>query len=399
MRLPVLFIVVTVVLDAMGIGLIMPIMPDLIREVRGGTLSDAAFWGGILASSFAVMQFAMSPLIGSLSDRYGRRPVLLTSLFFMVLDYLLMAVAGTVWLLLLGRIIGGITAATHATAGAYMADISRPGEKAANFGLIGAGFGVGFVLGPLIGGMLGEYGTRAPFYAAAGLTAVNLVFGAFVLRETVTDRTRRAFEWRRANPFGAVRQLGHLPGVRALVLVYFFYSVGLYVYPAIWAYFTQARFGWSPQVVGISLAVYGLSSALVQVVLIRVMLRRLGQRRTVIWGLAFDILACLLLVIVTQGALAMALIPVAALGALVHPALQGIMSTRVGDDAQGELQGVLSSANALATILSPLAMTSVFAVFTAPGAAVYLPSAPFVLAAILLAAALLLFVRVKVSEV
>ena len=380
-------------LDAMGIGLIMPIMPDLIREVRGGTLANAALWGGLLASSFAVMQFVFGPIVGSLSDSYGRRPVLLISLFFMALDYLVMAVAGSIWLLIAGRIVGGITAATHSAASAYMADISAPDKKAANFGLIGAGFGVGFVLGPLIGGLLGEFGTRAPFYAAAGLSALNFIVGFFVLKETVTDRIRRRFTWARANPFGAFAHLSHMPGVRLQLLAFLAYSVALYVYPAIWAYFTQARFGWSPQTIGISLAIYGISAALVQVVLIRVMLARFGERRTVYFGMVFDAASCILLAIVTSGSLALALTPIAALGAVVTPAMQGIMSRRAGEDAQGELQGVLTSVHALATIISPLMMTTAFAAFTASTAPVQFAGAPFVLAAVLVFAALAIFLK------
>jgi len=395
MRLPVLFIMITVTLDAMGIGLIMPIMPDLITEVQGGTLADAALWGGALSAVFAVMQFAFGPFVGSLSDRYGRRPVLLVSLFFMTFDYIVMALAGSIWLLLAGRIVGGITAATHAAAGAYMADISPPERKAANFGLIGAGFGIGFVLGPLIGGLLGEYGTRAPFYAAAALSALNFLFGYFVLSETVTDKIRRRFDWKRANPLGAVRHLSHLPGIRALLLALLIYDIALYVYPAVWAYFTQAQFGWSPQAIGLSLAVYGISAALVQAVLIRVMLRHLGERKTLIWGLVFDIGSCLALGFVTSGPLALALTPVAALGAVIMPALQGIMSRAVSDDAQGELQGVIASVNALAAIVSPVIMTAVFAAFTVASAPIHLPGAPFVLAALLLAVTLVMVLRIR----
>ncbi|MEX0279844.1 MAG: TCR/Tet family MFS transporter [Arenibacterium sp.] len=395
MKLPVLFILITVTLDAMGIGLILPIMPDLIQEVQGGSLANAALWGGVLATAFSVMQFTFGPMMGSLSDRYGRRPVLLISLFFMALDYLVMALAGSIWLLLGARIVGGITAATHGTASAYMADISSREEKAANFGLIGAGFGVGFVLGPVIGGLLGEMGTRAPFYAAAALSALNFLFGYFVLKETVTDQTRRDFTWRRANPFGAFKSLSALPGIRPLVIVFFVYSVALYVYPAIWAYFSQARFGWGTQMIGVSLAVYGISSAAVQAGLIRVMLRKVGERRTVIYGFTFEIVACLALAIVSKGLIALILTPIAALGAVISPALQGIMSSTVGDDAQGELQGLLTSTYALAAIVSPLMMTSAFAAFTAESASYNLPGAPFVLAAVLLVGSLWLFLRVQ----
>lgn len=393
MRPGTLFIVLTVVLDAMGIGLIMPIMPDLIREVHGGDLANAALWGGALATAFALMQFLFGPVVGALSDRYGRRPVLLVSLLFMTLDYLVMALAGSIWLLMLGRIVGGITAATHATASAYMADISRPEEKAANFGLIGAGFGIGFVLGPLIGGMLGEYGTRAPFYAAAALSALNLLFGWLVLRETVTDAIRRPFAWRRANPLGAFRQIGAHPELRQLLIVLFLYDLALYVYPAVWSYFGQARFGWTPQLIGLSLALYGLAAAAVQIWLMRWLIARRGERGTAVLGILFEALACVMLALVTSGPLALILTPIASLGAVAMPALQGMLSRRTGADAQGELQGVIASVHALAAILSPLIMTTTFAAFTAEGAQVFFPGAPFVLAAVLLGLAIVVLRR------
>lgn len=398
MRLPVVFILVTVVLDAMGIGLIMPVMPDLILEVEGGTLSDAALWGGVLSTVFAVMLFLFGPIVGSLSDRFGRRPVLLISLAVMTLDYLVMAVAGSMWLLVIGRIIGGITAATQSTATAYMADLSAPEDKSANFGLIGAGFGIGFVLGPLIGGMLAEFGTRAPFYAAAALAALNFVFGVFVVKETVTDRIRRPFLWSRANPLGAFRYLSALPGIRPLLIVYFLYSVAFYVYPTVWAYYTTEKFGWTPQIIGLSLALFGIMIAVVQGWFIRPLLRRYGERRIVLYGLIFDFIAFGLIAIVTSGTMALILTPIAALGAVITPALQGLTSRAVSDDAQGELQGVLSSANALAMIVSPMMMTYAFAVFTGDDAPVYFPGAPFLVSMILIAMCYVVFLRSKTPE-
>ena len=392
MRPAVLFILVTVMIDAMGIGLIIPVMPDLIQEVEGSGLARAALWGGVLSTVFAVMQFLFGPVIGGLSDRFGRRPVLLLSLVVMALDYLVIAVAGSIWLLLAGRIVGGITAATNSTANAYMADISKPEDRSANFGLIGAAFGLGFVLGPLIGGVLGEYGTRAPFYAAACLAALNAVFGYFVLKETVTDSIRRPFRWARANPLGSFRQLGNLPGVGPLLVVFFIYQVAFMVYPAIWSYFGKARFGWDPSTIGLSLALFGIMMAVVQGGLIRVVLRLLGERGTVIYGHLFDIAAFLALAFVTNGTLALILTPLAALAAVITPALQGIMSRAVGADAQGELQGALTSVAALAMILSPMVMTGTFAAFTAADAPVYLPGAPFILSAALIACGLAVFI-------
>lgn len=393
MRLPLFFVLTTVMIDAMGVGLIMPIMPNLLLEVQGGSLAEAAIWGSILSTVFAVMQFLFSPVLGSLSDALGRRPVLLVSLFVMALDYLVMALAGSLWLLLVGRIIGGITAATHATAGAYIADISKPTEKAANFGLLGAAFGAGFVMGPLIGGLLGELGTRAPFYAAAALAGLNFALGWFVMRETVTDASRRAFDWRRANPLGAFRALARIPGVTGLLWVYFLYSVAIYVYPAIWSYFAAEQFAWQPRMIGISLAIYGICMALVQGGLLRYMVRWFGERRTVLWGQVFDFIAFGVLAVISSGTLALMLIPIAALGAVVQPALQGMMSRVVADNQQGELQGIMTAVHALSMIVSPMMMASTFALFSNSETSYYLPGAPFLLALVLMAIGALVFLR------
>ncbi len=385
-RLPLIFILLTVMINSMGIGLILPVMPDLIEEVGGLTLAQAAVWGGLLTSAYAVMQFLFSPVVGSLSDRFGRRPIMLISLAVMTLDYLVMAVAGSLWLLLAGRLIGGVAAATHSTANAFMADISKPEEKSARFGLVGAAFGIGFVLGPLLGGALAEFGTRAPFFAAAVLAAANLALGWLVMPETVGDEMRRRFEWTRANPLGALASVGRLPGVGRLLTMFLLYQIAFMVYPAIWAFFTTARFGWEPATIGLSLAAFGIAMAAVQGGLIRVILRLLGERNTVLYGLAFNFFAFLALAFVTSGTVALILIPLTALGAVVTPALQGIMSRSVPDNAQGELQGVIASMASLAMVISPLLMTQVFARFTAVDAAVILPGAPFLVSMLLMVA-------------
>ncbi|MCF2905114.1 TCR/Tet family MFS transporter [Octadecabacter sp. CECT 8868] len=389
-----LFILMTLTLDAMGIGLILPVMPDLIAEVNGGTIGTAAIWGGILATTFAVMQFIFGPVLGSLSDRFGRRPILLISLFVMTLDYLVMAVAGTIWLLFVTRVIGGITAATQSAAHAFIADISEPEEKSANFGLLGAAFGLGFVLGPVIGGLLGELGTRAPFYAAAALGAINLCFGYFVLPETVTDRIRRPFSLRRANPFGAFKALSQLDGLRRLILLVFLYEFAFIAYPATWAYFTKEAFGWSPGMVGVSLALFGIGMAFVQAVLIRIALKHWGERVTIIYGIAFNFLAFIALTLITNGWVALAFIPLTSLGAVVNPAVQGLMSKRAGDDQQGELQGVISSARSMAMIFSPLVMTQLFWAFTNE-TGVYFPGAAFALSAAIMIACMIVFLGRK----
>ena len=394
-RLPMIFILITVMLDSMGIGLIMPVMPDLIQELEAGDIGQAALWGGILTTIFAMMQFLFGPTIGSISDRWGRRPVLLIALVVMAFDYVLMAVAGTIWLLIIGRIIGGITAATQSTASAYMADISKPEDKSANFGLIGAAFGMGFVLGPLLGGVLAEFGTRAPFWAAAFLAMANAIFGYFALPETVTDRIRRPFEWRRANPLGAFKSITKLPGLGRLLIIIFVYGIAFFVYPSVWAYFGTLQFGWGPGMIGLSLGAFGIGIALVQGVLIRPILARIGERNAVLLGLSVDVIAFVGLGLVTNGWLALALTPLAALGSIAGPALQGIMSRTASDDQQGELQGALTSVNAIASILAPLVMTQAFFYFTHAKAPVYLPGAPFLLSAALVLISIAVYIPVR----
>ena len=385
------FILITLVLDAMGFGLIMPVMPALLREIGDIPLASAALVGGALATVFAVMQFLFGPIVGAVSDRYGRRPVLLISLLVMAVDYVIMALAQTFWLLFVGRIIGGVAAATQSTATAVIADISKPEEKAARFGLVGAAFGVGFVLGPMIGGLLAEFGTRAPFYAAGVLAAINVTFGYFVMPETVTDRTRRPFEWRRANPLGAFKHVGLNPQIRPLLLMFLLYQIAFHVYPAIWSYFGTAQFNWSERTIGLSLAAFGISMALVQGGLIRLILKWFGDQGTVLYGLIFNIFAFLVLAFVTEGWIALLFTPITALGAVVTPALQGILSKMTPDDSQGELQGVLASISALAMIVSPLMMSSVFAKYAAEDAAVYLPGAPFLVSAVLMISCIVVF--------
>ena len=395
MRLPVLFIFVTVVLDSMGIGIIMPVMPDLIREVGNVDLSDAALWGGTLTVVFAINQFLFSPLVGNLSDAYGRRPVLLIALFVMALDYVVMGVAQSMWLLFIGRFIGGITAATQSTASAYMADISTSEDKAKNFGLLGAAFGVGFVLGPMLGGLLAEYGSRAPFFAAAAIAFANMLFGYFVLPETVTDKTSRPFEWRRANPFGAFQQMKKLPGLMPMLLVFLLLSIAFFVYPSIWAFFGRAQFNWDARMVGISLAAYGFGIVIVQGALIRPILKRFGERATAVFGMCMHLATFLVYPLMTETWHVFAYLPISVFSAVAVPALQGLMSNSVPDNAQGELQGAMSSLTAMATIVSPFLMTRVFSYFTRDGAPVYLPSAPFLLSALSVVIALIVFSRWK----
>ncbi len=391
-RLPLFFILCTVAIDAIGIGIIVPVMPDLLIEVGGGTLGEAAVWGGILATAFAVMQFLCGPTVGNLSDRFGRRPVLLLALLLMSLDYLLMGVANAMWILFVGRIIGGITASTPATAAAFISDISKPSEKAQNFGLIGAAFGVGFILGPLFGAVFAEFGTRAPFYAAAAISFANMLLGYFVLPETVTDKIRRKFEWKRANPLGALIQMGKLPGLKNLLVVLLFLQIAGSVYPAVWSFYGVEAFGWEPRMIGVSLAAYGIAIAFVQGWLIRRVLRYLTEWQTVVLGLFFEIVGFLGFGFANETWMAFTMIFISALSGIALPALQSIAARTAFDNQQGELQGVWSSVTSLGFIISPILMTQTFYYFTGPDAPAHLPGSPFLVAMLLAMLALALFV-------
>ena len=372
-----------------------PVMPELFKSVLpNSTTADVSVWAGALASIFALMQFLFGPLLGTLSDRVGRKPVILISLSVMVGYYLIMAMAQSVWLLLIGRIVGGITAATHATASAYIADISTSDEKAARFGLVGAAFGMGFVLGPVLGGLLGEFGPRAPFYAAAALAALNALSCTIWLHESVTNDIRQSFDWRRANPFGAFQALAKLGGLRDMFIVFLLYSIGTAIYAAIWPFFTEVRFDWSPGMIGISLTIYGVCFAIVQGALVKPFIARFGERSTLIYGLVIEVVSLWLISIMTNGIILLIMIPFAALGVIAQPPLQAWMSRAAGDKNQGALQGVISSLNALAMMMTPITMTSIFYAFSKNGSAFYFPGMPFFISGILVLIALLVFFRI-----
>ena len=391
-RLAFTFVIITLTIDAIGIGLIIPVMPDLLQQIEGGDLGNAAIWGGILATVFAVMQFIFGPTIGSLSDRFGRRPVLLVSLVIIAVDFIVMGLAHSIWLLVITRIIGGIAAATQATAAAFISDISTPENRSANFGILGATFGVGFVLGPLMGGLLGEVGLRVPFFAAAALATLNLILGYFVLPETVTDQTRRPFDIKRANPLGALTQIRLIPGLSRFLLVFFLYEFAFYVYPAVWVYYAKAQFGWDSGMLGVSLASFGISVAVVEGILIRRILPWLGERRTIVLGFIFSIGIFVVLGFLTSGFWALLLAPISALGSVVIPAMRGIFANKAEANQQGEIQGIVSSTQSLAVIFAPLVLTYVFYASTRPDGPIFLPGAPFLLAAAIVGLTLTLFV-------
>ena len=398
-KLPIFVIFTTVVLDSMGIGIIIPVMPALFAEVTGSEkISDIAIWGGLLASTFALMQFIFGPILGALSDRYGRKPILLLALFVMAAYYLLMGFAQTLWLLFLGRLIGGVTAATHATANAYIADISSPEEKAARFGMLGAGFGLGFVLGPLIGGLLGEWGPRAPFFAAAMLAAANGVLCYFVLKESLKTKNQREFMWYRANPIGAILDLRKFEGIYSLLLVFLLFTIGTSIYAAIWPFFTVERFSWSPGMIGISLTIYGVCFAIVQGVLVRPAIKIWGEKKTIIIGFCFEFSAMVTFAFLTDGKILIILIPLASLGVLAQPAIQAILSKSVGDDRQGAIQGVASSLNAIAMVITPITMTWILAVFSDKTAKYYFPGMPFLFSALMVLLCLFIISRRKLAS-
>ena len=387
------FIFVTVLLDSIGFGIIMPVVPQLIMDVSGEPLSSAAQYGGWLMFVYAAMQFFSAPVLGNLSDRFGRRPVLLLSLLLMGGDYLLMGWAPSIAWLFLGRFIAGISASTYGIANAFIADSFPPEERAKNFALMGAAFGTGFIVGPVIGGFLGEFGPRAPFYAAAALAFANVLYGFFVLPESLKAENRRRFEWKRANPFGAFNQLWRYPMVIGLVFAYFFYLIGHHSLPSVWSYFAIEKFGWSPAEIGFSLGAVGVCMILVQTVLIRRFLNRYGTERTAYIGLILTIISFLGYALVPFGWMMYLVIAVGAAQGFIGPSLQSLMSNQVPADAQGELQGALGSMASLVSILSPPFMTQTFAWFSAASAPVYFPGAPFLAAAVFTLFGLMAMVR------
>jgi MFS transporter, DHA1 family, tetracycline resistance protein len=396
--LALLFILATVTLDAIGIGLIFPVMPDLMEQVTHGSLSQAAMWGGVLAASFAFMQFLCGPILGNLSDHFGRRPVLLVSLLVMVADYAVMAVAPSVWLLLITRIVAGITSATLSIANAYIADISAPADRAKNFGYIGAAFGIGFVAGPMIGGLMAGIDIRAPFWIAAALAAVNFGFGLFVLPESLAAGNRRAFTLARANPLASFAAIRRLPGLKLLIWVNFLYALTFNVWPAVWSYYAKAAFGWNAQWIGGALAGFGITMVIVQVFAVAPMIRRFGERRTAAFGMVFEVISYLFYAVANSGFWALVFTPIASIGGVTAPAIQAIMSQATPEDQQGELQGINASVTALASILAPLVMTWIFSYFTSDAAPIYLPGAPFLLSATIMVAVVIVFVAGSRAE-
>lgn len=378
------FIFITLLIDVMGWGLIIPVMPDLIAQLKNIPVNEASSYGAWLLSAYAIIQFLFAPVIGNLSDQYGRRPVLLVSLLGFGIDYLILALAPTYGWLFVGRIIAGITGASFTTASAYIADISTPENRAKNFGMIGAAFGLGFIIGPALGGLLAGWGIRAPFYAAAILCLLNTLYGYFVLPESLHKENRRNFRWKRANPAGSLQLLKKYPAIGGLAISFFLIYLAAQAVQSNWSFFTIYRFNWTEKMVGISLAIVGLLVAVVQAGLIRVINPRLGNERSIYTGLLMYSLGLFLFAFATQGWMMFAFLVPYCLGGIAGPALQSTLAGHVSPNEQGELQGALTSLMSLTAIIGPLIMNNLFYYFTKQTAPVYFPGISFLLGSVLM---------------
>ena len=376
------FIFITLLIDVMGWGLIIPVMPDLIAQLKNISINEASPYGAWLLSAYAVTQFLFAPVIGNLSDKYGRRPVLLGSLLGFGIDYLFLALAPTYGWLFVGRIIAGITGASFTTATAYIADISTEETRAKNFGMVGAAFGLGFVIGPALGGLLAGLGTRAPFYAAAGLCLLNTLYGYFVLPESLSKEHRREFHWKRANPIGSLQLLKKYPAIGGLAISFFLIYLAAQAVQGNWSFFTIYRFNWSEKMVGISLAVVGLLVGAVQGGLTRVINPRLGNEKSIYLGLLLYTLGLVLFAFATEGWMMFAFLVPYCLGGIAGPSLQSVLAGHVPPNEQGELQGALTSLMSLTTIIGPLVMNYLFKYFTTKNAPFYFPGIFFLLGAV-----------------
>jgi len=379
----IIFIFITILIDVLGIGIIIPVLPKILLELTGKGLSEASQLSGYLMASYAVMQFIFSPIIGGLSDKFGRRPVILASLFGFFLDYMILVYAPTMAWLFVGRILAGITGASFTTATAYIADISNDENRSKNFGMVGAAFGLGFIIGPTIGGILGGYGSRVPFMFAAGLTLVNALYGYFVLPESLSKENRREFDWKRANPVGSLKNLGRYPALLGLVGALFCLQIAGQTHPSTWSYFTMKEFGWNSDQVGYSLGFVGLMVALVQGGLNRIINPKIGDRNSVIIGLLFYGAGFVLFSLATKGWMMYAFMIPFGLGGIAGPALQSLITKQVAPNEQGELQGGITSLQSITTIIGPLVASNLFSYYSDGKDHFQFPGAAFFMAGIL----------------
>jgi len=384
------FIFITLLIDITGWGIIIPVVPKLIEELIHADISEAAKYGGWLSFAYAFTQFIFSPLVGNLSDKFGRRPIILISLLGFTIDYIFLALSPTIWWLFVGRIIAGITGASVTTASAYIADVSTDEDRAKNFGMIGAAFGLGFIIGPVIGGVLGHYGSRIPFYAAAVLCLLNFLYGLFILPESLDKKNRREFEWKRANPVGSFKFLKKHPEISALTTALILIYIAGHAVQSNWSFFTMYKFGWTERMVGISLGVVGLLVGLVQGVLIRWINPKIGDRKSIYYGLMLYAFGMLLYAFATEGWMMLAFTVPYCLGGICGPALQSVITKSVQPNEQGELQGALTSLMSATSIIGPPLMTNLFYYFTHDEAPFQFAGAPFFLAFILMVISILI---------
>lgn len=389
-----IFILVTVFIDVLGIGIIIPILPEMIREFVGGSTSEAGRWYGLLAMAYALAQFVCAPLLGALSDRVGRRPVILVSLFGLGADYLIMGFAPSIGWLFAGRIVAGVMGANFTTANAYIADVSAPEERARNFGLIGAAFGLGFIFGPMIGGLLGGIDLRLPFFAAAGLALVNWLYGFLVLPESLPQEKRDVFRWTKANPVGSLFVLGQNPMLAGLAVSFVFIGLAQRGLETAWVLYTAHKFGWDEQANGFSLGLVGIMATVVQGGLVQPVIRRVGERTAIIGGLAVAVLTFLGYGLATAGWMLLVFIVLGSLGGIAGPAIHSLVAGAVTSQEQGKVQGAIHSLTSLTAIVSPLLFTSLlFSYFTSPAAPFQLPGAPFLLGSLMYAISMVLLIR------
>lgn len=382
------FIFITVLIDMIGFGIIIPVMPQLVMSLTGQPIESAAVMGGLLMGVFAFTQFIFAPIVGGLSDRYGRRRILLFAMLGFTIDYLIMGTATTFAVLFIGRMLSGVFGATYTTANAYIADITDPKDRAGRFGMMGAAFGLGFILGPVIGGLLGDVDPRYPFFAAAALAGANVVYGYFILPETLTIENRRPFRIRRANPFGSLLQMRQYPVVFAMLAAAFLFFLGHAAFPALWTYFSTLRFSWTPRDIGLSLMAVGLASAIVQGGLTRIIVARIGEWRAFAIGFSIAALAYIGYGFVSEVWAFYVIMAFGSFAGIGGPAMQSICSRLVPANSQGELQGAMSSLQSLSMVIGPLTLPHVFHYFTTDTAPVYLPGAAFLVAAVLTVLAL-----------
>ncbi|MDG4648297.1 MFS transporter [Roseibacterium sp. SDUM158017] len=392
-RGPLLFILATLMIDAIGIGIVFPIMPDLMMRVGAGDIAQGSLWAGFLMSAYAGAQFLFAPVVGSLSDAFGRKPVLLAAMAFLAVDYVVMALAGSLWLLLLGRTLAGVAGATYITATAYIADITPPGQRAARFGLIGAAFGIGFVLGPALGGLAATWHISAPFWLAAALALGNVALGLLVLPESLKPENRRPFGARDLNPFGVILRAFRIPGLAVPLVCIAVFEFANMVYPTLWAFWGRETFGWSTLVIGLSLSAYGVLVAVAQAGVMPLAVARLGEGRLLLAGLGLAVAAFAGLGVADALWMVAILLPMAALTDLVPPTLAALSANAVEDDRQGMVQGVIASLSSLAAVLAPLVYTPLFGAFVSGAAGIYLPGAPFLFSGVLVLALIPLALR------